>query len=80
MQKIITKIQSVAKLVVAVLTAIVTAGVGLIPEKWIGYVQIGIVVVGLIAIYRVPNKSADVPAAVAAAIGDAKTVQAAVTK
>lgn len=55
MQKIITKIQEAAKFVVAILTVVVTAGVGFIPEPWIGWVQLVIGVAGAVAVYKVPN-------------------------
>lgn len=51
------KIQEVAKFVVAIATVIVTAGVGLIPGEFIGWVQLGIAIVGAVAVYGVPNKT-----------------------
>lgn len=54
----IQKIQEAAKFVVAILTVITTAGVGLIPVEWIGWVQFAIAIIGAAAVYAVPNKPA----------------------
>jgi hypothetical protein len=55
----IQKIQESAKFLVAVLTAITTAGVGLIPGQYIGWVQFAIAILGAVAVYAVPNKPAE---------------------
>jgi hypothetical protein len=47
--------QSYAKFIAAILTVIVTAGVGLIPVGWIGWVQLVVAVLGAIAVYAFPN-------------------------
>lgn len=54
----IQKIQEAAKFMVAILTVITTAGVGLIPVEWIGWVQFAIAIIGAAAVYAVPNKPA----------------------
>ena len=51
----IQKIQVYAKFIAAILTVIVTSGVGLIPGEYIGWVQLVVAVLGAIAVYAVPN-------------------------
>jgi hypothetical protein len=55
----ITKIQEAAKFAVAILTVVVTAGVGLIPGEYIGWIQFIVAVLGAAAVYVVPNAPAD---------------------
>jgi len=54
-----TKIQAYAKFIAAILTVIATAGVGLIPGEYIGWVQLVVSILGAVAVYAVPNVPAD---------------------
>lgn len=55
----IQKIQESAKFVVAILTVITTAGVGLIPGQYIEWIQFTVAILGAVAVYAVPNKPAE---------------------
>lgn len=54
----ITKIQEAAKFAVAILTVVVTAGVGLIPGEYIGWIQFAVAILGAVGVYAVENKPA----------------------
>ena len=54
-----TKIQNYAKFIAAVLTVLVTAGVGQIPGEYIGWVQLAIALLGTVAVYATPNAPVD---------------------
>lgn len=54
----IRKIQESAKFVAAILTVLVTAGVGLIPAQYIDWVQFAVAILGAVAVYAVPNRPA----------------------
>jgi len=58
-----TKIQTYAKFVAALLTVLVTAGVGLIPGESVGWVQLAIALLGTVAVYAFPNATPVTPAA-----------------
>ena len=58
-----TKIQAYAKFVAALLTVLVTAGVGLIPGGYVGWVQLAIALLGTVAVYAFPNTAPATPAA-----------------
>ena len=58
-----TKIQTYAKFVAALLTVLVTAGVGLIPGDSVGWVQLAIALLGTVAVYVFPNATPVTPAA-----------------
>jgi p-aminobenzoyl-glutamate transporter AbgT len=49
------KFQPYAKFIVAILTVLVTAGVGLIPADFIDWLQLVIALIGAYAVYVVPN-------------------------
>ena len=49
------KIAESAKLVVALLTIVVTAGAALVPTTWTGYLQLGIALIGAFVLWLVPN-------------------------
>ncbi len=55
----IQKIQESAKFIAAILTVIATAGVGLIPGEYISWVQLAVAILGAVAVYAVPNKTAE---------------------
>ena len=57
-----SKIAQYAKLIAAILTVLVTAGVGLIPVNWIGWVQLAIAVLGAVSVWAVPNAITDAQA------------------
>jgi hypothetical protein len=50
-----TKYQEYAKFIAAILTVLVTAGVGLIPGEFIDWLQLVIALIGAVAVYAVPN-------------------------
>ena len=52
-----TKISAYAKFIAALLTVLVTAGVGLIPAAGLDWVQLAIALIGAVAVYAVPNTS-----------------------
>ena len=52
-------IQKYAKFIAAILTVLVTAGVGLIPAAGLDWVQLAIALIGAVAVYAVPNTSTD---------------------
>lgn len=54
-QKTIKFIQESAKFLVAILTVVATAGVGLIPGQYIDWVQFAVAILGAVAVYAVPN-------------------------
>lgn len=49
------KLAESAKLVVALLTILVTGGVGLIPVEYIGWVQLVISLIGAFVLWATPN-------------------------
>ena len=51
------KIQAYAKFIAAILTVIVTTGVGLIPGQYIDWVQLVVAILGAVAVYAVPNRT-----------------------
>ena len=53
----IAKIRAAAKFVAALLTVLTTAGVGLIPGEYIGWVQLVIALIGAGVVYQVSNGS-----------------------
>ena len=58
-----TKIRAYAKFIAALLTVLVTAGVGLIPAAGLDWVQLAIALIGAVAVYAVPNTSDGIDAA-----------------
>ena len=52
-------IQKYAKFVAAILTVLVTAGVGLIPADYISWIQLAVALIGEVAVYAVPNTATD---------------------
>ena len=52
-----TTIKAYAKFIAALLTVLVTAGVGLIPAAGLDWVQLTIALIGAVAVYAVPNTS-----------------------
>jgi hypothetical protein len=53
------KFQPYAKFIVAILTVLVSAGVGLIPADFIAWLQLVIALIGAYAVYAVPNTSSE---------------------
>lgn len=51
----IDKIKPYAKFVAAILSVIVSSGVGLIPADWAPWLQLATAIAGAIAVYAVPN-------------------------
>ena len=48
-------IQKYAKFIAALLTVLVTAGVGLIPADYISWIQLAVALIGAVAVYAVPK-------------------------
>ena len=53
--------QKYAKFIAAMLTVLVTSGVGLIPGEYTGWLQLVIALVGAFAVYQVENVDPDAP-------------------
>lgn len=67
------KIREVAKFVVALIGAVLTAGSTLVPEAWGPWLSLALALATAVAVYQVPN--APTGAVKAQMVADAETIQ-----